>query len=154
MVIILGRHDKRMEIARKMGADQALKDDQEAEEILCGITAGKGFDVVLEMAGTPDAVKLALKWTRIGGRMSAFGIHGEPFSIDNYGQYVRSGKKILPISGRLIWRTWEEVRRLLESGNLDVSPVITHKVRLEEFQKGFGYMTQRPKVSGKVILIP
>jgi len=154
LVIILGRHDKRMEIARKMGADRALKDDQESEEILSEITAGKGFDIVLEMAGTPDAVKLALKWTRIGGRMSAFGIHGGPFVIDNYGQYVRSGKKILPISGRLIWRTWEEVRRLLESGSLDVSPVITHKVRLEEFQKGFSYMTQRPKVSGKVILIP
>jgi threonine 3-dehydrogenase len=153
-VIILGRHDKRMEIARKMGADRALKDGQGTEEIVSDITAGKGFDVVLEMAGNPEAVNLALRWTRIGGRMSAFGIHGEPLVIDNYGQYVRSGKKVLPISGRLIWRTWEEVQRLLESGSLDVSPVITHKVRLEEFEKGFGFMTQRPKASGKVILIP
>jgi threonine 3-dehydrogenase len=154
LVIILGRHDKRMEIARRMGADRALMDDEGAEDILSDITAGKGFDVVLEMAGTPSAVKLALKWTRIGGRMSAFGIQGGPFVIDNYGQYVRSGKQILPISGRLIWRTWEEVRRLLESGSLDISPVITHRVRLQEFQKGFSFMTQRPKVSGKVILIP
>ncbi len=154
LVIILGRHDKRMDIARRMGADRALMDDEGAEEILSDITAGKGFDIVLEMAGTPNAVKLALKWTRIGGRMSAFGIQGGPFVIDNYGKYVRSGKQILPISGRLIWRTWEEVRRLLESGSLDISPVITHKVRLQEFQKGFGFMTQRPKVSGKVILIP
>jgi threonine 3-dehydrogenase len=153
LVILVGRHDRRMEIARKMGADQALKDAQGVEQIVSDITTGKGFDVALEMAGSPEAVKLALKWTRIGGRMSAFGINGGPFAIDNYGQYVRSGKKIMPISGRLIWRTWEEVRRLLESG-LDVSPVITHKVRLEEFEKGFGLMTQRPKVSGKVILIP
>jgi len=153
-VIILGRDDKRIEIARKMGADRALKDGQGAEEIISDITAGKGFDVVLEMAGSPEAGKLALRWTRIGGRMSAFGIHGEPFLIDNYGQYVRSGKKILPISGRLIWRTWEEVRRLLESGRLDVSPVITHKMRLQEFEKGFDLMTEEPKVSGKVILIP
>ena len=86
--------------------------------------------------------------------MSAFGIHGKPFVIDNYGQYVRSGKKILPISGRLIWRTWEEVKRLLESGSLDVSPVITHKLRLDEFEKGFDLMIQKPKNSGKVILIP
>ena len=153
-IIILGRHDKRMEIARKMGADQALKDGQGAEEILSDITAGKGFDVVLEMAGSPEGAKLALRWTRIGGRISAFGIHGGPFVIDNYGQYVRSGKKILPISGRLIWQTWEEVRRLLESGDLDISPLVTHKVGLEEFQKGFDLMTQRPKTSGKVILIP
>jgi len=153
-VIVVGRHDRRMEIARKMGADRTLKDGQGVDEALSDITAGKGFDVVLEMAGSPEAGKLALRWTRIGGRMSAFGINGGPFVIDNYGQYVRSGKKILPISGRLIWRTWEEVRRLLESGGLNVSPVITHKVRLEEFEKGFDLMTQRPKVSGKVILIP
>ena len=151
-VIVVGRHDKRMEIARKMGADRTLKDGPGVEEALSDITSGKGFDVVLEMAGSPEAAKLALKWTRIGGRMSAFGINGEPFVIDNYGQFVRSGKKILAISGRLIWWTWEEVRRLLESG-LDVSPVITHKVRLDEFEKGFRLMTERPKVSGKVILV-
>lgn len=154
LVVILGRHERRLEIARKMGADRTLKDGQGVEEALSDITAGKGFDVVLEMAGSPEAAKLALRWTRIGGRMSAFGINGGPFVIENYGQYVRSGKKILPISGRLIWQTWEEGQRLLESGKLDVSPVITHKVRLEEFEKGFDLMTQRPKVSGKVILLP
>ena len=154
LVIILGRHDRRLEIAGKMGADRALKDGSRVEEIVSDITAGKGFDVVLEMAGSPEAVKLALRWTRIGGRMSAFGIHGQSFAIENYGEYVRSGKQILPISGRLIWQTWEEVKRLLESGSLDVSPVITHKVRMDEFEKGFDLMTQKPKISGKVILIP
>jgi threonine 3-dehydrogenase len=154
LVIILGRHDRRLEIAGKMGADRALKDDRGVEEMVSDITAGKGFDVVLEMAGSPEAVKLALRWTRIGGRMSAFGIHGQPFVVENYGEYVRSGKKILPISGRLIWRTWEEVKRLLDSGSLDISPVITHRVRMDEFKEGFDLMTQKPKISGKVILIP
>ncbi len=154
LVVILGQNDKRLEIARRMGADRAVKDGQGFEEIISDITAGKGFDVVLEMGGTPEAARLALRWTRIGGRMSAFGIHGEPFVIENYGQHVRSGKKILAISGRLIWRTWEEVQRLLESGSLDVSPVITHKLPLREFDKGFDLMTQSPKVSGKVILVP
>ena len=154
LAVILCRHQKRMEIAGAMGADRALKDGPGIEEALSDITAGKGFDVVLEMAGSQKAVELALKWVRIGGRMSAFGIHGDPFIIENYGQYVRSGKKIIPISGRLIWQTWEEVQRLLESGKLDVSPVITHKLPLEQFEEGFSLMTQRPKVSGKVILIP
>ena len=154
LAVILCRHERRMEIARAMGADRVLKDGRGIEETISDITAGKGFDVVLEMAGSPEAVNLALKWVRIGGRMSAFGIHGEPFIIENYGQYVRSGKKILPISGRRIWQTWEEVARLLGSGRLDVSPVITHKLSLEDFEKGFDLMTQRPKVSGKVVLIP
>jgi threonine 3-dehydrogenase len=154
LVTILCRHEKRMQIARGMGADHVLKDGPGIEQTLADITAGKGFDVVLEMAGSPQAVNLALKSVRIGGRMSAFGIHGEPFVIDNYGQYVRSGKKILPISGRRIWQTWQEVARLLASGRLDVSGVITHKLPLAEFEKGFDLMMQRPKASGKVILIP
>ena len=154
LVVILCRHDRRMDIAATMGADRVLKDGSGTEEALSQITDGRGFDVVLEMAGSPEAVDLALKWVRIGGRMSAFGIHGGPLTIENYGQYVRSGKKIIPISGRLIWQTWHEVTRLLQSGKLDVSPVITHRLPLEEFEKGFSLMMQRPKVSGKVILLP
>ena len=154
LVVIVGRHERRMEIARKMGADRVLKDGQGIEETISDITASKGFDVALEMGGSPEASQLALKWARIGGRISAFGIHGGSFTIENYGQYVRSGKKIIPISGRLIWQTWEEVHRLLESGKLDPSPVITHKLPLEQFEKGFDLMTSRPKVSGKVILLP
>jgi len=154
LTIILCRHEKRMEIAEAMGADLVLGDGPDLDETLCDITGGKGFDVVLEMAGSPQAVNLALKWVRIGGRMSAFGIHGEPFVIENYGEYVRSGKKILPISGRRIWQTWQEVAKLLGPEGLDVSPVITHTLPLAEFEQGFDLMTQRPKVSGKVILVP
>jgi len=154
LVAVLGRHERRLEIVSQMGADRTVKDGEGIEEVVSDLTFGEGFDVVLEMAGSEKARELAIKLVRNGGRISVFGIGAGPFTIENYGQYVRSAKKILPITGRLIWRTWEEVKRLLESHLLDVSPVITHKLPFEEFKRGFDLMTTRPKVSGKVVLIP
>ncbi|PIS35538.1 MAG: L-threonine 3-dehydrogenase [Parcubacteria group bacterium CG08_land_8_20_14_0_20_38_56] len=155
-VTLVGRHQKRLEIAGKIGADITLNEkENNATELLSQLlNIGKGFDVALEMAGSKNARNLAIKSVRDGGRLSLFGIDTDPFIIENSGQYVRSAKKIIPITGRLIWRTWRETKRLLESGLLDITPVITHKFPLEEFEKGFRAMTERPKVSGKVILIP
>lgn len=154
LTAIVGRHEKRLEIASQMGANWVMKDGENIEETISNTMKNKGFDVVLEMAGGKKAKETALKYARNGGRISLFGIDGEPLIIENSGQFVRSAKKILPITGRLIWKTWKEVKRLLESGLLDPTPVITHKFSLEEFEKGFRVMTERPKVSGKVILIP
>lgn len=155
-VVLVGRHSARLAIARRMGADVMLNDDQQEDiaQFVLDITHGEGVDVVLEMAGSEKALDIAFKSVRKGGRISAFGIYGGPFTIGNYGQLVRSGIEVIAISGRRIWQTWRELTRLLESGRLDISPIITHKLPLEEFKKGFDLMTKKPKVSGKVILYP
>lgn len=154
-VLLIGRHQKRLEICRIMGADMALNENEiDAEAFISQTNLMQEFDIALEMAGSKTARDLAIKSIRDGGRISLFGIDSDPIVIENSGKHVRGAKKILPITGRLIWRTWKETKRLLESGLLDISPVITHKFPLEEFEKGFKAMTERPKVSGKVILYP
>ena len=145
-IVLLGRHEKRLEIARRMGADWALYDNSANSYVK--------FDVALEMAGSLQSIEFAIQNVRKGGRISAFGIMGEDFTIKNWGQFVRSGIEIQAISGRRIWQTWKETKRLLESGLMNLAPIITHKFPMEEFEKGFKAMTDRPKVSGKVILIP
>lgn len=157
-ILLVGRHQKRLEICQKMGADMVLNEKEiNIIEFVSGLKVFEllgGFDVALEMAGSKTARDLAFKLTREGARISLFGIDANQFVIENSGQYVRSAKKILPITGRLIWQTWKETKRLLESGLLDIAPIITHRFPLEEFEKGFKVMTERPKISGKVILIP
>jgi threonine 3-dehydrogenase len=51
-----------------------------------------------------------------------------------------------------MFETWRQVSHLLESGLVDLTPVITHQFPLEEFEKGFDLM--RKGQCGKVILIP
>ncbi len=155
LVAVVGRHPRRLEISQKMGADVVINESEDdVVEAISRVGLLKGFDVVLEMAGSRVARDLALKSVRDGGRISLFGIDADPFTIENCGQYVRSAKKVLPITGRLIWKSWNQAKGLLESGRLDISPIITHRFPLEEFDKGFQAMNERPKVSGKVILYP
>jgi threonine 3-dehydrogenase len=154
-VVVVGRHRRRLEITQEMGADIVINEKEtDVVEYLSRENPRRGFDVVLEMAGSKTARELAIELVREGGRISLFGIDTDPLTIENCGRYVRSAKKILPITGRLIWRSWNQAKKLLESGRLDITPVITHKFPLEEFEKGFKAMTERPKVSGKVILYP
>ena len=155
LVVVVGRHQRRLEISREMGADIGINEkEDDVDESLSRLNIKGRFDIALEMAGSTAARDLAVRSVRDGGRISLFGIDTDPFTIDNCGQYVRSAKKILPITGRLIWRSWNQARKLLDSGRLDLTPVITHKYPLDDFEKGFRATNDRPKVSGKVILYP
>lgn len=152
---IVARHPARMEIAKKMGADVVIdgKND-DIEKIIMDATDGIGVDVILDMAGTQDAIDMGFKLVRKGGRYSAFGIAPGKVEWDINNGVVFKGVTIYGINGRLMYDTWHKVANLLKYKKLDISPVVTHKLPLEKFEEGFNLMIDRPKVSGKVVLIP
>ncbi|MFH1454536.1 MAG: L-threonine 3-dehydrogenase [Armatimonadota bacterium] len=154
-IFMVGKHPYRMDIAKKMGADHLLFLDKcDVVKEVMDKTDGIGADVVLEMAGSQQAIEDGFKMVRKGGRFSAFGLPGEPLKIDYSNGIVFKGVTVYGINGRLMYDTWFRVRNLLKSKRLDISPVVTHKLPLSEFKKGFDLMTTRPKVCGKVVLIP
>jgi threonine 3-dehydrogenase len=65
---------------------------------------------------------------------------------------IFKGVTVHGIVGRRLWETWYEIRGLLNSGAVDLRPVVTHRFRLEEFDQAFATMASGR--SGKVILIP
>ncbi|MDD2890744.1 MAG: L-threonine 3-dehydrogenase [bacterium] len=151
-VIVVEVEQFRLDIAKKMGADICInpKNEDPLKRIL-DETKGIGADVVLDMAGSPKTIELAIKAVRRGGRFSAFGITPGVINID-YNSIIFKGVTIYGISGRLMFDTWFKVRNLLAYKKLDISPVITHKLKLEEFDKGFSEMIN--KTAAKVILFP
>ncbi len=154
-VMIVGRHPFRLDIAKKMGADVLIhghEDDVEAK--VMDLTRGVGVDVVLDMAGTQVAIDQGFKLVRKGGRYSAFGIASGRVDWDINNGVVFKGVTIYGINGRLMYDTWYQVAGLLSSGRLDISPVVSHILPLEDYEKGFSLMTTRPKVSGKVVMFP
>lgn len=154
-IILVGKHPFRMEIGRKMGADYLLYADKEdVVKTVLGMTGGIGVDIVLDMAGSQQAINEGLKIVRKGGRFTAFGIPGGALELDYANGIVFKGCQVHGINGRKMFDTWFRVRNFLSSGRLDINPVVTHKLPLEEFAKGFDLMMNRPKVSGKVVLIP
>lgn len=155
MIILAGMEPARLDIARKMGADQVINVlNTDAVKSVLDATDGVGADVVLEMAGAKKAIEQAFRCVRKGGRVSAFGIPSEPVELNWNDAIVFRGVTVYGINGRLMFETWLTVRNLLASKRLDISPVVTHKLPLEEFHKGFDLMITSPKTSGKVVLFP
>ena len=154
-VVMVGMNEARMEIARQMGADQVLdirKDD--VEKIVLDQTQGIGTDVVLDMVGHQTVLDLGLKLVRKGGRYSAFGLPDGRLSIDMNNGIIFKGLRLYGINGRLMFETWVQVSQLLASGRLDIRPVVTHRLPLEDFDKGFRLLLEMPIQAGKVVLLP
>ena len=143
----------RLELAQRMGADVVL--DARAPDTsqrLASETGGDGVQVVLEMSGAGPALRQGLEVLTRGGRVSLLGIFPEPVSLDVSELVIQKGARLYGIFGRKIYDSWERTQALLRSGALDVSPILTHRLRLDEFERGFELIAARH--AGKVVLTP
>lgn len=155
-IIMVGKYDFNMDIADRMGADHlvyANKEDVVGK--VKELTGGVGTDIVLDMAGSPQALGEGFRMLRKGGRFTAFGVASGPTTeVDYNNGIVFKGAQVHGINGRKMFDTWFRVRNFLASGRLDISPVVTHIFSLDEYEKGFGVMMERPRHSAKVVLFP
>ena len=95
----------------------------------------EGFDIGLEMSGNGDALHAMLANMSHGGRIAMLGIPTEEIAID-WTQVVFNMLTLKGIYGREMYETWYQMTVMLQSG-LDISPVITHRFRYDEFEAGF-----------------
>lgn len=157
-IFLVGKYDFNMNIGKRMGADHLLYANKADVDRIAHIkdhTYGFGADIVLDMAGSPQALEEGFKMLRKGGRFTAFGIAAEsPTLVDYNNGVVFKGSQVHGINGRKMFDTWFRVRNFLASGRLDISPVITHMFPLSAFEKGFEQMMIRPRRSAKVVLFP
>jgi threonine 3-dehydrogenase len=151
-VIATDTEPYRLDLARIMGADHALDAaDPETERRIRDATGGAGIEVVLEMSGAEPALDQALRVVARGGRISLLGIFGEPPRIDLSERVIMQGLRLHGIFGRRIYDTWERTQSLLRGG-LDVTPIITHRLPLDDWQQAFDLIASRH--AGKVVLRP
>ena len=108
----------------------------------------EGFDVGLEMSGSPAALKTMLDTMRNGGKIAMLGIQPTGTAID-WNQVIFKSLTIQGIYGRKMYETWYKMMTMVEGG-LDLTPIITHRYHYTEFDQGFAAMNSGK--SGKVIL--
>jgi threonine 3-dehydrogenase len=124
----------RRSVAAQMGADFALDPTTDPVEMqILEATGGTGVDVLLEMSGHPDAIRLGFAILRTGGRASLLGIPSRPFELDFARNIIFKGAIVQGINGRKMFETWFQMEALLATGKLDLEPVITHRLKLSEF---------------------
>jgi threonine 3-dehydrogenase len=143
----------RVQIAERMGADLALHavEDPVIEAVLQA-TDGEGVDVLLEMSGAPSAIDQGFRLLKPGGEAALLGVAPGPFEIDWNKHIVFKAARVMGISGRRLWQTWYQARGLIRSGAVDLSTMVTHRFKMNEYDRAFEAMASGD--SGKVMLTP
>jgi threonine 3-dehydrogenase len=148
-IVVTDTNPFRLDLAKKMGAtltlnvlDGTLADAQKQ------LGMAEGFDVGLEMSGSPEAFRDMIANMSHGGKIAVLGIPDRDMSID-WRTVIFNMLTIKGIYGREMYETWYKMTVMLQSG-LDICPVITHRFHYTEFQKGFDAMMSGK--AAKVIL--
>jgi len=148
-VVITDVNDYRLNLARKMGASRAINVSHERiSDVFEELNMSNGFDVGLEMSGNPDAFKDMLENMYHGGKIALLGLLPKSTQI-NWDDIIFKGLYMKGIYGREMYETWYKMTQMLRSG-LDISPVLTHKLPIDDFQEGFDIMESGN--CGKVVL--
>jgi threonine 3-dehydrogenase len=148
-VVITDINPYRLALAEKVGVRLAVDArTTRLKNVQHELGMKEGFDVGLEMSGSPAAFREMLENMCHGGKIAMLGIPSTELAID-WHHVIFNMLTIKGIYGREMFETWYKMNVMLESG-LDISPVITHRFPYQEFERGFEAM--RSSQAGKVIL--
>ncbi len=153
LIVAFETSPERLELAKKVGATHAFDPrDQPASEVLNELSKGEGFNFHVEAAGAPHLVvpemekSLAIngKIVQIGRAAQKVPMYLETFQVRRsqfYGAQGHSGDENFP-----------NVIRLVASGRLDLSPIITARYGLDDTVAAIAQSTQRR--DGKIMVKP
>ena len=153
-VISIDLVEDRLNFAERLGADETVNAGKEdVVERVRELTSGYGSDVVIEAIGLPSTWEQALKLVRKGGTVLEFGgcPPGTEIKVNteklHYGELtVRGSFHATPLHFR-------KALNLIASRTIDVRPLITRKMRLENIREAFDIlMTSKKEI--KIAIIP
>jgi L-iditol 2-dehydrogenase len=140
--------EKRLEVAKQLGADKTLTGN--VEEYVRELGDGYGVDVVIDAAGISRTLELAMRVVRPAGQITKVGWGPQPmnFSLDPVVQ------KAVKLQGSFShnYPIWERILAMMASGQLDLKPLISKTTPLENWHECFEKMHTGEFV--KAVLLP
>ncbi len=147
-VAITDVNDYRLALAKKMGAYAVNSKQKRLRDVMKDLGMTEGFDVGLEMSGSHLALNQMIDNMIMGGRIALLGTHSAKAEVD-WNKIVFKMLHLKGIYGREMFETWYKMTALVQGG-MDITPVITHRMPVEQFQEGFDLMGAGK--SGKIVL--
>lgn len=148
-VVLTDLSDERLALAESLGIRHTLNVGQhQLKDIYGKLGLKEGFDVGLEMSGSPHALRAMIDHMVHGGRIALLGTPVADVSID-LAKVIFNMLTLQGVTGRRIFETWYAASALVASG-LDLSGVITHRFHYTEFEEAFAVAADGK--SGKVVL--
>lgn len=148
-VVLTDLSDERLELARRLGISQTVNVGRAAlEDVYEELGVKEGFDVGLEMSGSPVALRSMIDHMVHGGRIALLGTPVKDVELD-LSKVIFNMLTLQGVTGRRIFETWYQGTALISAG-LDISGVITHRFPHTEFEEAFAVAADGH--SGKVIM--
>jgi L-iditol 2-dehydrogenase len=132
----------RLRVGQELGADViAQADAEDVDQVVRDISDGRGVDVVLECSGAPSAIKTGLVALRKQGQFTQLGLSGKPFELD-FQQVVMKELHVVGSCATSV-RSWSRSLQLLGDGLVNVRPLASAGLPLEEFVQAFAMARDR-----------
>jgi len=152
-VIAIDHAELRLDAAKQFGADITVNNTiTDPVAVVRSLTEGLGADVAIEAVGKPETFELAVNLTRPGARIANIGLHGKPAALHLEDQWIRD---ITVTTGLVDTYSTPTLLRLVASGQLDPSKLITHRFGFDDFDAAYEALSDADASGAlKVVLSP
>ncbi len=151
-VIIVDPVLERRTLAKKLGANSMTTPGPEALKTVRAATDGLGADAVFDTVGGNETLEAGLELTRQGGTMVLFAHAPDEaragFNLNDLFKYER---RIVGTYSAAV-KEQRQIFELIDKGDLNPSPLVTHKMPLNDFQHGVSLVRARQAL--KVLFTP
>ncbi|NIN00387.1 MAG: alcohol dehydrogenase catalytic domain-containing protein [candidate division Zixibacteria bacterium] len=138
----------RFSIARQVGADHIINTSQEDPiDVIARLSEGRGADLVVETSGSPSGINCAVETVRKLGRITSIGFAAEDQVPLPWNKAMYKNCEIT-FTMSSSYSSWGRALALID-GRIDVKPVITDILSIEEWKEAFERVAARKR--GKVL---
>jgi len=153
-VFVIEKLPRRAALAHQLGASAVIDPQLENPvDVIRDLTGGRGVDVAFECVGLTATMNLAIELARPGGLAVIIGVAETSGDLDLH-RAVADQKQVRGCIGYFDG-VWDAVVDLLASGRLDPTPLVTHRIGVDEIiKRGFGALVEDKDSCVKVLVHP
>jgi S-(hydroxymethyl)glutathione dehydrogenase/alcohol dehydrogenase len=142
-IICVDLSEERLELARGQGATETIKGGPDTVQQILDMTGGFGADYTFEATGNVAVMRQAVESARMGwGLATVCGVAGKGEVLEVVPRFLITGRRVAGSSfGGVKGR--DQVPQFVErwlAGEIDVEPFVSHKLTLDEVNRGFELM--------------
>jgi 2-desacetyl-2-hydroxyethyl bacteriochlorophyllide A dehydrogenase len=141
---------ERLAMAERFGAVPLHLDEDEPKRTVRGATDGRGVDVVVDAVGDPGPLATAISLCRDAGTVSGIGAYAGKGEVPLGLAWLKGLTLRLGLAN--VIAHVDRVLDLLEAGKLDPSPLVTHRMKLDQAAEAYELYDNREAL--KVVLRP
>ena len=134
-ITMVDKQTSRLDMAKQFGATQVLMADADLDGRL-KTSAPHGYDIVIDATGVPAVIETSFQYLKVRGQFLQFGVTpiDARISISPYDIFHKDWQIIGSFA---LCYTFLPAIELLNSGVVDVSPLVSHRLPLADFEAGF-----------------